>query len=241
MTASTSKDLRRPYLAYVCLSLLFAISVTYHTRTVIHVLSVLLHSDEHVRDPFELGVPELALSLVQPEARAAGVGDGDLLTEIRGQPVRGVTDFYSILLQARPGEPLQIQVRPSTPGIAVPKSASIELQPAFPGGPQPSDWLSLALEDLAIPALCFALGFWVAVVRIGDKLAWLLLVLLLSFAEMFGAGGYAEFYGRPDLFQPVFSDTTCSLPTCSRRLCCCLRCTFRSSSSWIADFSGRSG
>jgi hypothetical protein len=36
------------------------------------------------------------------------------------------------------------------------------------------------------PNLCFALGFWVAAARIGDKLAWVMLMLLLSMAEFVG-------------------------------------------------------
>ena len=57
-----------------------------------------------------------------------------------------------------------------------------------------------------MPFLCLALGFWVTTVRIRDKRAWLLLVLLLSFAEFFGvSGGYASLYGRENLVQPVFA------------------------------------
>ncbi|HEX4810196.1 MAG TPA: SpoIIE family protein phosphatase [Bryobacteraceae bacterium] len=204
MPAAFSKGHGRPYVVYFCLLLLFAIAVTYHARTAAGALGVLLQSNEHVRDPFEIDGPEMVLTHVQPEARAAGVKDGDLLIGIRGQSVRGFTDFYSVLRQARPGQRLEIQVRLSTPGSGGAKDASIDLQPAFPSGPQASDWLSFTIETLAIPVLCFALGFWVTVVRIRDKLAWLLLVLLLSFAEMFGAGGYPELFGRTDLFHPVF-------------------------------------
>ncbi len=121
---------------------------------------------------------------------------------IRGQAVQGFADFYSILRQARPGEALQIQVRSSTSGADA-RNVSVELQPAILDGAQASRWLQFALDDVAIPVVCFALGFWVAMVRINDKLAWLLLVLLLSFAEMFGGGGPANLYGRADWFQQV--------------------------------------
>jgi sigma-B regulation protein RsbU (phosphoserine phosphatase) len=204
MPTQSSRNPFKPYLAYFCLLLLFGISVTYHIRTAKGAIGILLHSNEHVRAPFDLNGPEMALTLVQPEARAAGVRDGDLLTEIQGQPPPGFTAFYSVVRQARPGQRLQIQVRTPTLASGTPKNVSIQLQPAFLSGPQASDWLSFALEDVTIPVLCFALGFWVVVVRIRDKLAWLLLVVLLSFAEMFGAGGYPEFYGRADVFQPLF-------------------------------------
>lgn len=204
MPVPSRRDRGRPYAAYFGLLLLFAIAVAYHARTATAVLGTLLDSNEHVHEPFELDGQKMGLFLVRPEARAAGIKDGDLLTTIQGQPVRGVTDFYSIVRQARPGQRLQIQVASSTPGVAATKNVSIEFEQAFPNGPRASDWLSFALESLSIPILCFALGFWVVTVRIHDKLAWLLLVVLLSFPEMFGAGGYPELNGRADLLQPVF-------------------------------------
>lgn len=204
MPASFSRGLSRPYVAYFWLLLLFAISVTYYARTITDVFSLLLHSNQHVRDPFELDGPEMALTSVQPEARAAGITERHFLIGIDGRSVHGFSDFYSVIREAQPGQRLQIQARPSTPGNPAPKNASIELQPAFPNGPRASDWLAFGLEDVGIPVLCFALGFWVAMVRIHDKMAWLLLILLLSFAEMFGAGGNAEFYGPLGLLQPFF-------------------------------------
>jgi hypothetical protein len=70
MPSPSSGDHVRSYLAYFCLFLLFAISVTYHTRTATQALGILLHSNEHVRGPFEIDGPEMALTLVKPEARA---------------------------------------------------------------------------------------------------------------------------------------------------------------------------
>jgi hypothetical protein len=241
MPVPARRDPRRPYAAYFGLFLLFAIAVAYHARTATAVLGTLLDSNEHVREPFEVDGHKMALFRVQPEARIAGIKDGDLLTAIQGQPVPGLADFYSIVRQARPGQRSQIQVAPSTPGVAARKNVSIELERVFPNGPRASDWLSFGLEILAIPILCFALRFWVVMVRIHDKLAWLLLVVLLSFPEMFGAGGAPELFGRADLFQPVFVAYHMLFATCLRRLCCSLPCIFRSGSVSTAGFHGRSG
>jgi sigma-B regulation protein RsbU (phosphoserine phosphatase) len=201
-----SRRQKPTYAAYICLALLFAISITSEIRSVADGLGLLLQSAEHVRDPFEIDGPQLTLTGLQPEARAAGIKDGDVIASIENRPLKGLTDFYSVVRRARPGERLTVQVQSSTPAGIVRKDASIELRPALPGGPRASDWLSFATAAVAMPFLCLALGFWVATVRIRDKQAWLLLALLLSFAQFFGvSGGYDSLYGRENLVQPVFT------------------------------------
>ena len=195
----------REYVAYACLFLLLAISVANQSRIVAEALGTLLHGNEHVREPFELDGPRLALTHLRPEARAAGLQEGDLLMEIQEKTVQGFTDFYSALRRARPGQRLQIQIRSSASGSIAPTNILIALQPVFPSGSKLPEFLSFVVQTLAIPALCLALGFWVALVRIRDRLAWLLLMVLLSFAEMFGnpLNGNISFYGRLGLLQPI--------------------------------------
>ena len=203
MPAPSAKDHGRLYFAYFCLFLLFAIAVTSYIRTAADHLGILLDSDRHVRDPFEFDGPEMTLVLMQAEARAAGIRmatSSSALTDNR----HGVHRFLLDPSASPAGRTAAIQVRSSAPG-ATPRDISIELQPAFPSGPQASDWLSFAIENLAIPVAVFCARLLGRAVRIRDRLAWLLLVLLLSFAEMFGGGGYASLYGRTDLLQPFFA------------------------------------
>jgi phosphoserine phosphatase RsbU/P len=192
---------RAAHIAYGALALLFLISLTNRIRSSVDGLDGLLHGTEHVRGPFQLGEKYLdfRLSDPQPEARAVGIGDGDLVTSIGGRPAQGYTDFYSVLRRARPGDRLQVQVRSSTR-----KDVSIELQPLYARGPKAYNWLYFLTLDVAIPYFCLALGFWVAAVRIRDKRAWLLLLLMLSFPE-FAYGRYLTLYGRDDLLQPIFA------------------------------------
>jgi phosphoserine phosphatase RsbU/P len=202
-----SGSIRGPaYAAYVSLFLLFAISLTNQTRNAVDGLDLLLRSADHVRDPFEIDGPELALTGLQPEARAAGINSGDVIARIGGRPLQGFTDLYSVLRGARPGERLRVQGQSSTSGSVVEKDVFVELRPALPTGPKASDWLSFAIGAVAMPWLCMALGFWVAAVRIRDRQAWLLLALLLSFAEFFGvSGGFDSLYGRETFIQPGFA------------------------------------
>jgi phosphoserine phosphatase RsbU/P len=196
---------RAAHIAYVSLALLFLISLTHRIRNAVDGLDGLLHGTERVRGPFHLGEKYLnfRLSDPQPEARAAGIRDGDVVTTIGGRPAQGYTDFYSVLRRARPGDRLRVQVQ-SPAGGSVPKSVSIELQPLFARGPKTSDWLSFLTLNLGMPLFCLALGFWVAAVRIRDEKAWLLLLLMLSFPE-FANGQFLTLYGRDDFLQTIFT------------------------------------
>ena len=198
----THGSTRPPYVAYCFLALLFSISLTYRTRNLLEYLDVLLHPANHVRAPLEIDGPDFSLSALKPEARAAGIQNGDILVSANNRPLQGYTGFYSLLSHARPGERLTIQVRPPKPAGAAPRNVSIELQPALTSAPKPDDWIALAITAVAMPFLCLALGYWIALVRIRDKQAWLVLALLLSFAEFFGAVG--GFYGQEGPAQPFF-------------------------------------
>jgi hypothetical protein len=150
---------RRPaYAAYISLALLFAFSVSNQIRTLPEGLGYLLHGAEHVHDPFEIDGPDLPLILLQPEARAAGIRDGDTMAGVGARPLRDFPDYYSILQRARPGEKLSAEVQSSAPGGAVRQYVSIELRPAFPAGPKASDWLAFAVAGVATPLLCIGSG-----------------------------------------------------------------------------------
>ena len=55
-----------------------------------------------------------------------------------------------------------------------------------------------------LPVVCIALGFWVAVVRIRDRAAWLLLALLLSLTAI-GSSGPVGMFGRDGFLQPLLA------------------------------------
>ncbi|PYQ87979.1 MAG: hypothetical protein DMG03_04405 [Acidobacteria bacterium] len=66
-------------------------------------------------------------------------------------------------------------------------------------------YIYTVVNMILMPIVCIALGFWVAAVRIQDRAAWFLLMLLLSLAAFIGSGSYQSMFGREDILQPLLT------------------------------------
>ena len=127
---------------------------------------------------------------------------------MNGRPVDGFVVYYGPLRQATPGDRLQVQVqspgRATTPsGISRSSCGRIRAAPTRLHGF--AEYVGTALSAIALPVVCLALGFWVAAVRIGDRSAWLLLVLLIEPAGDFGGGSPVRLFGRENILQPLLA------------------------------------
>lgn len=220
-------------LAYCCLAVLFLISVTHWTRDAFDRIDAIRHAGDYVRDPFDLVDISRSATGLAPEAEAAGVKEGDVVLAVNGRPLDGFVVYYGALRRASVGDRLRVQVRSAAPGGAIVKDLSIALRPMADDPTfrtaRSSVYIYFALAMIAMPLVCIALGFWVAAVRIGDRSAWLLLVLLLSLAAFVVVGGYRSLFGREGILQPLlagfhvfFANTSMADTT---RPCCSVRTT----------------
>jgi sigma-B regulation protein RsbU (phosphoserine phosphatase) len=190
---------------YAALALFFLIVAAYRALDFNERLGDLLYGQVHVREPFDIDLPEFTLSGVNPEAAEAGLRMGDLVRRIDGQSVRGlIADLWVPLRQARAGDLLRVDVwRPGTPEDAV-QTASVRLRPLRDGPASLADWAGFVVVGVGLPLFCTVLGFWVAFARVTDARAWLLLLLVLSVPE-FGGASMRFIGGRDDWFIPVFA------------------------------------
>ena len=208
MPAARSQFRAHP-LAYAGLASLFLFSLTAFARHLSDSVDLIRHLTEYVRPPFYLGDANWGAVELQPEAEAVGMEVGDVVLAVNGRPIDGFFVYYGTLRQSRPGDRVQVQVRSAGSGNAPTRDLSIDLRPYRNVSDPPlgfSAHVGFVLQFIVLPVVCLALGFWVAAVRVGDRSAWLLLVLLLSFPSNVGAGvaGPEVMFGRDALLQPLF-------------------------------------
>src|SRR6267378_5904421 len=191
--------LTRGRMLYFALALLFAISLTYRIREIIDRVDLLSHGAERAKEPFNMNVPGVEITGVEPEAAAAGIQKGDTLLAFAERPYRGAVDFYVPLREARPGDRMNVQVRSADGAV---RNSTIEMQP-FSVAPPGASKVIQQVVAIAMPVFCILLGFWVAAVRIRDPRAWILLAMMISFGETVGGGLFRSMFGYDDIFQPI--------------------------------------
>src|SRR5208282_3032218 len=125
------------------------------------------------------------LRFVDKSAREAGVRNDDILLAVNGHPVTGLAVFGEAIRNAKPGDPLTIQIlRPSE---AAPRSITIPLKQSI-APPISLPVASLLAMKLVVPTFCLLLGFWVVAVRPRDPSAWCLCFIMLFFNVFYSAG-----------------------------------------------------
>ncbi len=164
---------------YVLLACLFAASVSYQVTLTI----LILRQGAGDFPAFSASPGSAAIAEVEPRAAAAGLHKGDILVAVNGRPYTGSSVLWEEAAKAPPGSTMKVTVRsPAANGaqrtVYIPTMAS-------------QHWAALKAAFVAIsvvmPVFCIALGFWVVLARPGDRLAWLLLGLSLSFTQVASA------------------------------------------------------
>lgn len=150
------------------------------------------------RVPFSVELPGGKLSAPDAAASAAGLREGDILTAVEGKPVTGWASIPQVVRNNRPGDELRVTVQRES-AITVPVILGSRARDIGAG-----DWVFFILFGILTPWLALLLGFGVAVIRVTDVLAWLLLGLMLSFAHLAGSdSSVAIRMFPPEWLQPA--------------------------------------
>jgi len=178
------KTKKPPIFQYACLGALFLVACAYQVRATISAFPAFFSHDS-ADWPFHPGYShgQPKAEFVGEAAQKAGLHENDLLVAVNGRPFTGTAVFGEALAKAKPGDKLEVTVR--TPGQAAERTVTIILdRPEKEAG-----WAvtSVVILKIVLPFFSILLGFWVALVRPRDRLAWLLLGVLLGISNLFSA------------------------------------------------------
>lgn len=130
------------------------------------------------------GVPEPGnnrIQYVDPDAVRAGIHAGDLLLAVNGVPYTGTAMLGDALAHTRPGAAIQLTILSKGAARAGERTVSL---PVTQTPNQFGELASNLMLYFLLPGISLVLGFWVAAVRPRDPLAWLLLLLMMSFPQI---------------------------------------------------------
>ena len=187
---------KRPIWQYTALTLLLIAALVYQVRATQFQYPSWFGEHDPLTYPFgvlpDTHRPQLVAYFLDP---SSGLQNGEPVLAIDGKPLTGTAVFGEALKRHRPGDRLRVTVLETTKsGATVQRVVQVPLERAPAHGSRFGAPLFASLLLLVVmPALCFALGFFVVAIRPHDRRAWLLLAMMLSFAGFFNPG--AELWG----------------------------------------------
>jgi sigma-B regulation protein RsbU (phosphoserine phosphatase) len=191
---------RRDLAPLSVLAILFAITIALQVRFTYDSIDAEMHVTEVARTPFGIPSPQGTLAQLQKESVAAGLAEGDTPVSMDGRPLHGMGPLVSMLDQHRAGDLVPVTVLRK----GEPVSVSLRLAPAGAKPLKVSDWVLISFLYYLTPWFCIVLGFGVAFLRPRDLLAWLLLLLMLSFKEIPQGDAFMETaLGWPEWMRPL--------------------------------------
>ena len=188
--------MKNRYLYYVLLALILAIAGTYQARFIQGRINYIRGVNDRFRPPVATNRFNPTIIYISAEAEQAGIHKGDQLLAVDGQPYTGPAPIWDRIYDARPGDSIALTIRhPENESSTVEEVKQIQLAR---GEPEPFDiWglLYMLVLAMAVPVFCLLLGFGVTALRPRDRLAWLLLGLMLSFAQIIPGIDYTAWRG----------------------------------------------
>jgi sigma-B regulation protein RsbU (phosphoserine phosphatase) len=172
---------------YVALVVLFVIAAGYEALLSRDVFHTIAHPDSVYEFPFSID-PRTAIITDPGPGAKAGLHKGDLVVAINGAAYVGTHVFDEALARPHPDGLLTVTVRtPVATGSSVERTLRVPLTNVRQAGEGARATIVFRLiVYFLMPWFCVILGFWVAAVRPRDRLAWLLLGLMLGFSQLLG-------------------------------------------------------
>jgi sigma-B regulation protein RsbU (phosphoserine phosphatase) len=173
-------------LARAALAALLVVSMMQFLRSAWDRTDEMLHGARYVSLTFGLDITTFKVNSLEEEAERAGLRRGDIVVGVNGRRVHGISDIEGPTRRARIGDELLLRVTRTGDTGSTEHDISVPLrQFTYVGyAPGTAAYVVTLLFRILTPLACLGLGFWVVAVRVGDRAAWALLVLMLSVANL---------------------------------------------------------
>ena len=179
------------YALYGLLALLFVWSAAYRIPMTREIGRVVFHPSEVVATPLLASWPDgvIAFTSRDLDRRATPpVKRGDRLVSFDGRPFERPEEFSKHVVTVGSKGTLHVVVGRAGPDRKEQTFESAITMRSVADEPHSfAIRVLLLVQGMVVPWLCFVVGFWVAFVRPRDLMAWLVLLILLGFAQIAGA------------------------------------------------------
>jgi phosphoserine phosphatase RsbU/P len=181
-------------------AIVYGLCLVFEVRFTVESVREQLHVTEQAQIPFSIKTPGATIYRLEPEAVAAGIKKGDLPVSINGKPAKGMSGVSAAVRHLHKGD--VIEVTSLHNGSPVSTHITLAAESAKPLTTQ--QWILAAFLLYLTPWFCILLGFGVVALRPRDPLAWLLLLLMLSFSQIVQGNSFVSLaLGWDDWMRPI--------------------------------------
>jgi sigma-B regulation protein RsbU (phosphoserine phosphatase) len=169
---------KRPILRYLVLLTLLLITAAYE----IGYLYDTIKNEKRQVAGFMTESGSDRVAFVDEAAARLGLRVGDEILSVNGSQFVGITQFFQIAEHAPTGQTISVAVRSADPNNPAERTILFPITKSEPGFGDVVTTISLYF---VLPGVCIALGFWVAFERPRDRLAWLVLGVMLTLPQTY--------------------------------------------------------
>jgi phosphoserine phosphatase RsbU/P len=169
---------------YSVLGLYILVTLTYQIVASVSLIVGYFDLRHQAKSPFEIDYTRPVITSLTDPAKHAGVALGDTVLSINDEPFTGRAVWQRQRWYASGHDVWQVHLRTSSGSEKV---VSIPLEFVVPpktGKTALGEACFVIFMQIVVPLFCLGLGYWVALARPRDPIAWLIL-LLLSYPEAF--------------------------------------------------------
>lgn len=172
---------------YALLAVLFAWSLTAQIAWSWHAVERHLHRDVNLDMPFTVEDYSARINALARSYALSGLRPSDEITALNGEAITSRRQFSKVMTQLHPETQLNVTVkRQANDGTTHKMEVPIRMHKQRA---RALEWSAIISLKLLFPLSCLLVGFYIALARPADPLAWITMAMLTTFGQIGGESG----------------------------------------------------